>query len=230
MGLKTSLSLMCADLLHVGNVIDIFEREQIDYIHYDIMDGEFVNNISLGFVLFNQIRKKSDIKMDIHFLVKKPEKYLDLIELKNGDIVSVHVESDADFLSLSKYLHNKGVKFGLAINVNTPIDLLIPYLSYIDCILVMMILPGFAGAPLAANAMKRLAEIKEMIDLYDMNIIIEVDGHVCKDTVPKMIQNGAEIFVAGSSSVFNRPNDLSTSIRDFKDMLKGYSASKTVFK
>lgn len=215
-----SASLMCSNLLNISEVLADLESGGVDFIHYDIMDGSFVSNIELGVSLFNMIRSHSSLRMDVHFLTNDPAKIVDLLNLKSGDIVTVHIESNVDILSFSNSMHKKGVLVGLAINVDTPVQRLIPYLNNIDIVLAMMILPGFAGAPLASNAISHLSQINQLVKKYNPNIQIEVDGHVSNDLIPQLIQLGASVFVAGSSSIFKSNTNVQKNVCVLKQCLR----------
>ena len=142
MGLKPriSASLMCADLLNLEKQIRILESAEVDYIHYDVMDGTFVPNITLGIDLFNQIRSISNLSMDVHFLTVRPMDYIPRFIIRPGDIVSVHYESDAELAEVADYVHSKGALFGIAISSDVSTSELIVHLKYTDVFLVMMIL------------------------------------------------------------------------------------------
>ena len=217
--MKISASLMCANLLDIKQTLDILEEENIDYIHYDIMDGVFVNNICLGFGLFNQIRHYSKLKMDVHFLARDAKNYLSQLELKKGDQVSVHVESDCDIVGLSREIRGMGIKFGIVINVDTPPEILVPYLPHIDNLIVMLIKPGYAGAPLENNALIHLKEVADHLKKYP-NITLEVDGHVNDRILKELIDCGVTILVAGTASIFKSDGDLKNNIDQFRTKIE----------
>lgn len=210
---------MCADLLNVSSQIATLCNEQIDYIHYDIIDGAFAHNITLGIGLFNQIRNKFDVRMDVHLLVKNPDVIIDQLTLLPGDIVTTHIECSTDHLKLSEKMHKMGVKYGIAINPETPLQSIHPFCEYIDVVLMMMIAPGFAGAPIHDNAMKRLAEMKRYLTEKEYPIVLEADGHVSFDLIPQLVHNGAEMLVAGSTSIFKNDDSIENNIRKMKKII-----------
>ena len=209
---KISASLMCADLLDISKELKVLEESKIDYIHYDIMDGSFVNNISLGIHLFNQIREVSKLPMDVHFLTNRPSDYIEQMDIRKGDIVSIHVESDVDIGKISDYVKGRGVKFGLAIRVDTEIKELIDKCNKADVLLVMMIPAGFPGVPMAADAVDRLKAIRAAKDKVNPNIELEVDGNISFDNAKELYDNGADIFVAGSSSIYSGKGTVTNNI------------------
>ena len=219
MGVKISASLMCADLLNVSSQIATLCKEQVDYIHYDIIDGTFAHNITLGIGLFNQIRNKFDVRMDVHLLVNNPDVLIDQLTLLPGDIVTTHIESDTNHLKLSEKMHKMGVKYGIAINPETPLESIYPFCEYIDVALVMMIAPGFAGAPIHDNAMERLTEMKQYLIKKGHPVLLEADGHVSFDLIPQLIRNGAEILVAGSTSIFKNDDSIGNNVRKMKKII-----------
>ena len=199
---KISASLMCADLLDVSRELRKMEENGIDYIHYDIMDGQFVNNIALGIDLFNRVRKASSLPMDVHFLTKDPTDYIRMLDIRKGDIITVHCESDADLKKMSDYIRGKGARFGLGLKTDTDIASLDGKYDLMDVLLVMMIPAGFPGVPMVDFAIDRLIEIKKKRDQKNPDIEIEADGNVSMDNIRELYDNGASIFVAGSSSIY----------------------------
>ena len=143
---KLSASLMCADLLNLEDAIKELEKAGIDYLHIDIMDGAFVPNITLGFDLINSIKKVTGIPLDIHMMVNEPSLFIDRMNLTEEDIVCVHYESEKHIHRTLEAIKRKGCKAGLAINPQTPVEIIEPLIEYIDMLLVMTVSPGFASS------------------------------------------------------------------------------------
>lgn len=175
---KISPSLMCVDFMKIKETLDIFEKENIDYLHIDIMDGIFVPNYTLGTDYCKAIRANSNIPLDIHMMVEKPEEKLDFFDIREHDIVSVHVETTVHLQRTLTKIKEKGAKAYVALNPATPICLLENIMQDIDGVLVMTVNPGFAGQKLIPQTLKKITAVKKMLEIEGKNCEIEVDGNV----------------------------------------------------
>ena len=215
-----SASLMCANLMNVKKDLELLEEGKIEFLHCDVMDGHFVDNITLGIDFCVRVANETSIKRDIHFLADNPINFIDRLYLKDGELVSVHFESNSDISKMSKKVRGYNAKFGLAVNPSTKVEKLIKYLDQIDFIVLMMIEPGFAGQPLIPGMIDKIRECKKMlISECHSKILIEVDGHVGFDNMKEMQDNGADIFVAGTSSVFRKSDNILNNIKKAKTIL-----------
>ena len=196
---------MCADLFNLDSQLKELEANNIEYLHMDIMDGVFVPNITLSNDICNQIRKHTSIPFDYHLMITNPENKVDWFEIKENDMVSAHIEALNDVEMFVNKVHSYKAKVGIAISPDTPINGVLKYLDKLDFVLIMTVYPGFAGQKLVEHAMPK---IKEMRDYLDKNgyesIELEVDGNVSFINATRMKNLGANIFVAGSSSVFKK--------------------------
>ncbi len=200
---EISASMMCADLVHLRETIKIFEKTGVDYLHIDMMDGEFVPNFGLGVDYIRGLRELTDIPLDIHLMVRNPEYKLGWIGIEKEDIVSVHYESTYQVQKVLDQLEPFGCRRFLAINPATPIWMLEEVLDSIDGINVLMVNPGFAGQKMVPAAMEKVGRLETFLNERNKNnIILEVDGNISKENAPKLRFYGASIFVAGSSSIF----------------------------
>ncbi len=216
---KLSASLMCADLLNLEASVKELQSAGIDYLHIDIMDGDFVPNITMGFDTVNAIRKITDLPLDIHMMVREPNRFIDCMELSEQDILCVHYEADTHIHRTLEQIRKKGVKAGLAINPSTPVDSIKYLTDYIDMLLVMTVSPGFAGQKLFSAAERKTRDAREMLDSMGLNIPIEVDGNISLVNGEKLSVCGAEIFVLGTSSLFVRDKSLAEAARDFRNVI-----------
>ncbi len=189
---------MCADICELKGTVDEFEKCGIEYLHIDIMDGIFVPNFTLGTDYCRSLKKITDIPLDIHLMITEPEKKLDWFEFGEGDIVSVHAESTVHLQKALAAVRSRGAKAFAALNPSTPLSTLDYVLDDIDGVTVMAVNPGFAGQKMIPSALGKIRQVRELIGEKE----IEVDGNVSFENAVKMKEAGADIFVAGTSSVF----------------------------
>ena len=211
---------MCADLLNLEEAIKKLENAGIEYLHIDIMDGDFVPNITLGFDLINSIKKVTNIPLDIHMMVYDPSKFIERMNLDENDIVCVHYESDIHIHRTLELIKNKGCKTGLAINPGTPVESVKNLMDYVDMLLVMTVSPGFAGQKIFKGADKKVIEARNLLTEWGYeDTLIEVDGNISLENGKRMYDSGADIFVLGTSSLFLKDKPLEQAAKDFKDFL-----------
>lgn len=215
-----SASIMCADLLNLERSVRELENAGIDYLHVDIMDGSFVPNITLGFDLVNAVKSMTDIPLDVHMMVNEPSKFIDRMNLDENDILCVHYESEIHIHRTLSQVKNKGIKAGLAINPQTPLESLEFLTDYIDMALIMTVSPGFAGQKLFAGAERKTRQARELLDrLGCEKVPIEVDGNISPENGQKLSKCGADIFVLGTSSLFIKDKDMKQSAEEFRNLL-----------
>ncbi len=216
-----SPSLMCANLLELKRDICVMNDLNVEFLHLDFMDGKFVPNITFGTDLIKAIRNgKGRCALDIHIMAENPGQYFDKMEINEGEIVSVHLEAVDNMHELIKDLRARGARPSIAINPDTPVESVKPYLDTVDCILLMTVYPGFAGQPLAPNSFERIAQLRDIIDKSGREIVIEVDGNVSWENAVKMRKAGADLFVAGSSSIFQQGSDIAENINKFYQIIR----------
>lgn len=212
-----SASIMCADLLNMEKSIRELEKAGIDYLHVDIMDGDFVPNITLGFDLINALKKITAIPLDVHMMVNEPSKFIDMMNLSENDILCVHYESEMHIARTLEKIKNKGIKAGLAINPGTPVESYRYLAELLDMALVMTVNPGFAGQKIVPFAERKVRDTKALLaELGREDILIEVDGNISPENGVKMSKAGADIFVLGTSALFVKDRDM----KDAADYLR----------
>lgn len=200
---KISASMMCSDLIDLKETLRIFEKEGVEYLHIDMMDGTFVPNFGLGVDYIRGLRKLTNIPLDLHLMIKDPEYKFQWIGIKETDIVSIHYESTFQVQRALDYLQPFGCKRFLAINPATPVYVLEEVLDYIDGINLLMVNPGFAGQKIVPSTMKKAEKVINLLNSSKHeNVVVEVDGNITINNASILRQLGASIFVAGSSSIF----------------------------
>ena len=212
-----SASLMCADLMNLKDSVLELEKAGIDYIHLDIMDGSFVPNITLGFDLVNAVKKITDIPLDVHMMVNEPSQFIDRMNLDEKDILCIHYEADIHAQRTLDRIKSRGIKAGLALNPQTPIECLEYLTDYIDMALIMTVSPGFAGQKLFAGAERKTRQARELLNRLECPLIpIEVDGNISPENGSKLSKCGADIFVLGTSSLFIKNKDMKQAADEFR--------------
>ena len=218
---KLSVSLMCADLLHLAEQIKIYEKHDVDLIHIDVMDSQFVPNLTFGPDLVNSVKRTTRIPLDIHLLVEHPRVIIRSSDINENDIVTIHAECKESIMENVAFVKQKGAKFGLALNPDTMIEEVKKYLPYVDIILIMLIVPGFAGSKMIHGMMEKVKDTRDYLDHngYE-NIEISVDGSVSQDRAEFMKSHGASIFVGGTAVIYIKDRDINETIVEFKNRIQ----------
>lgn len=198
MSIIVSASILSADLCCLGEELKRTEASGADHIHFDVMDGVFVNNISYGIPVLCSVRKHTDMFIDAHLMIIDPIKYIDAFADSGADMISFHVEANSDPGKTLEKIRSRGKKAGIAFNPKTPASAVIPYLDKADVVLAMTVEPGFGGQGFISDTLEKIAELHEYISAKGLNTQIQVDGGINAETSAKVRNAGAEILVAGS--------------------------------
>ncbi len=216
-----SPSLMCADMLNLQRELETLDSLSVDYVHLDFMDNKFVPNITLDASLIKAVKPVlKNMKRDIHIMAYAPQQYFERMDIGEGDIVSVHYEACDDLHDVLAEISARGAKAFIAISPDTSVDVIYEYIAEIDGILVMTVYPGFAGQPIVEGSFEKIKAVRELIDKSGRELILEVDGHVSWDLCAKMREYGADLFVAGSSSVYQKGLDLGDAVKKMTELIK----------
>ncbi len=208
--------MMCADLVNLEHDIRILEMNHVDYLHIDIMDASFVPNLTFGPDFVNAIRNITTIPLDIHLLMEHPRIIVRSMNIRENDIVTIHCECKESIMENIAFIKQKGARFGLALNPDTSIEEVRKYLPYVDVILLMLIVPGFAGSAMIHGMMEKVGETKQYLHKHKFdNIEICVDGSVSCERAKYMRELGASIFVGGTAGIFRKGLTLEQSIAQF---------------
>ena len=220
MEMKLAPSVMCCNFIHLHKDLEIFERQGIELLHVDIMDGNFVPNFTLGVDFIKQLKKATKIPLDIHLMVEQPERTLDAFPFGEGDWVSIHVESTKHLQRVLAKVKERGAHPIVALNPATPLCMIEDVMDDIDGILIMSVNPGFAGQKLVPHAIDKIAETKKLLAKYGReDVEIEVDGNVNPANAIRMKNAGANIFVVGTSGIFF--GDMEANIQSFRKEVFG---------
>jgi len=214
---QLSPSLMCVDFFHLKDTLSALEKEGTEYLHVDIMDGEFVQNYTLGTDFCKALRKNCSIPLDIHLMINRPELKLGWFQPQPGEYVAVHAESTPHICRALQEIRRLGAKPMIALNPATPIETLEYVLDDIDGVLVMTVNPGFAGQKMVPSTLEKIARVRQLLDQHGRtDADIEVDGNVSFENAVKMRAAGANIFVGGTSSIFSKEDSLSNNIKKIR--------------
>ena len=197
-------SMLAADFLHLEKDVETVNK-YADIFHLDVMDGVFVPNISFGFPVIEAIAKQAEKPMDVHLMIVEPEKYAERFAKVGASMISFHLNASKDPEALLKQIRSWGVKAGLVINPDIPVEELFPYLKDADYVLLMSVFAGFGGQKFIEATYDRIRALKAEIERQGLDIKIEVDGGVSASNAAALAKVGAEIFVAGSA-VFKAEN------------------------
>ena len=201
--IKIAPSILSADFSKLGEEVIKLNDAGADFIHIDVMDGEFVPNITFGMPVIKAIRNKTNKVFDVHLMINNPRRYIDGFIDAGADIITLHYEAEKHLDRAIQYIKSKGVKAAVALNPATPVCVLKNIIANLDMVLIMSVNPGFGGQSFIPYSLDKIKEVKEMaIKAGNENILIQVDGGIGKDNVKDVIEAGANVIVAGSA-IFN---------------------------
>lgn len=212
-------SILSADFTQLGNEIRQTEDNGAAFLHFDVMDGMFVPNISFGIPVMKSIRKATRQIMDAHLMVQDPIRYVEAFRDAGADLITVHYEACPDVTKVLVKIKDMGLKAGLSINPDTPVEVVREYLELVDMILVMSVYPGAGGQKFIRGSLDRIRDIRRMLQESGRDIDLQVDGGVTLDNMPEIMDAGANIFVAGSA-IFS--GDIGENVRKCMEIFRKY--------
>jgi len=191
-------SMLSSDFGRSIDEIELINKNNADWFHLDVMDGVFVPNITFGSPVLDIFKNYAKKPLDIHLMIVNPENYIDKFSSYNPDIITIHMEAVNDISAVLKKIKNLNIKAGLAINPDTPIKHLEPYINEIDMVCLMGVFPGFSGQKFINKTNSRLRDLKNLIESKKSKVLIQIDGGVDLSNVRELSRLGADILVSGS--------------------------------
>jgi ribulose-phosphate 3-epimerase len=204
-------SILAADFANLEKEIQAVTKAGADWLHVDVMDGHFVNNITIGVPVVASVKKVSKIPLDVHLMIEKPERYIAQFIKAGADYLTIHVESTADPKNVLQQIRELGAKPGITLRPGTAVEKVLPLLPFADLVLVMTVEPGFGGQEFRQDQLPKIAKLRAEIDDKKLKCLIEVDGGVNEKTIGFLAE--ADVIVAGS---FVFKNDYVAAIQKLK--------------
>jgi ribulose-phosphate 3-epimerase len=213
-GVALSASVMCVDWLNAGEQLTQIENNGIDYLHLDIIDGNFAPDFTMGSSIIDVFRENSTLSSDYHLMVEEPGRLFESFNISPNDNYTIHQESSRNLHRNLISIRRMGANVGVALSPATPLTSLEYIIEDIDLVLIMTVNPGYKGQPLVPQAIRKIKDLKKMINDLELDIKISVDGNVNSSTIPEMVSAGADILVLGSSSLFRKDISIPEAINE----------------
>ena len=192
-------SMLSANFLHLEKDIELINSSEADWFHMDVMDGMFVPNISFGPMIIKQMASKATKVIDTHLMIEQPDRYISDFKDAGTDYLTVHYEACTHLHRTVQAIKNEGLRAGVSLNPHTPVHLLKDIIQELDLVLIMSVNPGFGGQKFIENALEKIKELKNLIQIKGSNALIEVDGGVNVNNAKALVDAGADVLVAGSA-------------------------------
>jgi ribulose-phosphate 3-epimerase len=207
-----SASILSADFARLGEQIREAESAGIDWIHVDVMDGQFVPNITMGPFIVETCRRITALPLDVHLMIDHPDQMIDAFAQAGASRISVQIENTPHVFRTLQHIHACGCRPGIVLNPGTPAHRIESVLNLVDLVLVMTVNPGYSGQQFIPEVLPKISQVKTMLEAAHSNAVIEVDGGMTEETLPLAFNAGAQVFVT-ATAVFKHPDGIAAGIR-----------------
>ncbi len=204
-------SILSSDFLHLGDVLQTCKSAGADWIHVDVMDGHFVPNLTMGPFIVEACKRGTDLPLDVHLMIEKPENLLEAFAEAGASRLTVHVETCPQLHRTLQQIKSLGCKAGVTLNPGTPAESIFPVLHLVDLVLVLSVNPGYSGQSFLPETVAKVTKIRQKLDEIGSSAWLEVDGGISAETLPKMKAAGANVFVA-ATAIFKHPGGIAAGI------------------
>lgn len=223
--IKFSASAMCFDWLNVKNQLKEIEELDVDYLHMDIIDGNFIPDFTMGSSIINSIRSGTNMQFYYHLMVDEPRRIFDSLNIKKKDILAIHQEASKNLHSDLVEIRNIGAEVGIVLSPGTSLDSLEYVIEDADNIILMTVNPGYKGQALVPQTLNKIQKLDQMLKNMNLRdkVSISVDGNVNPNTIPEMVLKGADNLILGSSGLFDKNNSIS---KNFEKIIKAIDTVK----
>jgi ribulose-phosphate 3-epimerase len=217
--IKIAPSILSADFARLGEQVVEVSEAGADYIHVDVMDGHFVPNITIGSAVVKAIRGYTEVPLDVHLMIEEPQKYIKQFVEAGADIITFHAEAASNLREMVSTVKGLGVKAGVSINPETPVEKIIGILPYLDLVLVMSVHPGFGGQSFIESSIEKIERVRAELDSKGLTAELEVDGGINAVIAPGVVKAGARVLVAGAA-IFKAGKPVKEALQSIRDSLK----------
>jgi len=212
-----SSSIISLDFLSFEEELKKTERAGVDWLHIDVMDGQFVPNITIGSMFLPFCKKATNLPLDVHLMINQPERHIEAFAKAGADYISIHIENNPNVLRTIQQIKELGCKAGIVLNPGSPAESIEEVLPFVDLVLVMSVNPGFSGQKFLPEMLPKIKKIRKLIDLSAHKILLQVDGGINKDTIKSVIEAGADVIVA-ATAIYDYPQGIKAGV----DALRNY--------
>jgi ribulose-phosphate 3-epimerase len=212
-----SSSIISLDFLSFEEELKKTERAGVDWLHIDVMDGQFVPNITIGSMFLPFCKIATNLPLDVHLMINQPERHIEAFAKAGADYISIHIENNPNVLRTIQQIKELGCKAGIVLNPGSSAESIEEVLPFVDLVLVMSVNPGFSGQKFLPEMLPKIKKIRKLIDLSAQKILLQVDGGINKDTIKSVIEAGADVIVA-ATAIYDYPQGIKAGV----DALRNY--------
>jgi ribulose-phosphate 3-epimerase len=211
-----SASIISANYLNLEKELQHVEAAGVDWLHIDVMDGQFVPNITIGPMFLPFCKKATKMPLDVHLMISQPERHIENFIEAGANYISIHVENNPNVMRTVQEIKELGCKAGIVLNPATPPEAITYLLPFVDLVLVMTVNPGFSGQEFIPEMIEKIKTIRKYIDSTNANVLLQVDGGVNKDTIKSVVDAGADVIVA-ATAIFRYPDGIQAGVNALRN-------------